>query len=355
MVEKLAPLGTIQWEWTADAGDIPARLAATPADAILADWDILGGVEGVRSIGSHPGTPLLVVSRKMALEDVVACLKAGAADCLRRGNQVRLRAALAEALEDAELERQGIFDAGRYRQRLQDLARTERSRAEFVGHLSHELRTPLNVIIGYSDMLLDRAFGEVGEEPSGAIGKIKRQARELLDLVDTTLELSRIEAGRIPLEVESVDVAAVVADIEEETRVLIDGKRIELRHDFPHGILRPQTDPIKFRVVIKNLVTNALKFTERGSVHISGRTLGDGVEVAVVDTGPGVPAHQIHSIFEPFSQGDSARGQRGAGLGLHIVQRLLAILGGRITVDSVEGVGSTFRVWIPLERPPASE
>jgi signal transduction histidine kinase len=351
LAEALAPHPATEWEWTANVGDVSEHLADASIKAIVADWEVLGGVDGVRAVAYHPGIPLVVTAGRITQEDIVACLKAGAADCVRSANPARLRAAVAEALEQSELEASGVFDAGRYRQHIDDLTRTERTRAEFVGNLSHELRTPLNVIIGYSEMLLDRAFGELGEQQNAPISKINRQARELLDLVDTTLELSRIEAGRIPLRVEPVDVAAMVAEIEEETRLLANGKEIELGRDFPAGIVRPHTDPIKLKVVLKNLVTNALKFTERGSVHVSGRNLDEGVEISVVDTGPGVPPHQLRTIFDAFAQGDTARGQRGAGLGLHIVQRLLAVLSGNVSLDSEVGVGSTFRVWIPLHRP----
>jgi len=353
LAQVLAPRSPLTWDWTANVGDVAERVVAAPVDAIVADWDVVGGVDGVRAIAFHPGTPLIVTTGRLTHEDLVACLKAGAADCVRRANPARLRAAVAEVLEQAQLEADGMFDTGRYRQQIHDLARAERSRAEFVGNLSHELRTPLNVIIGYSEMLLDRAFGELVGPQQVPIDKINRQARELLDLVDTTLELSRIEAGRIPLQVEPVDVGALVAEIEEETRLLINGKQIAMGRDFPPGILLPRTDAIKLKVVLKNLVTNALKFTERGSVHVTGRNLGEGVEVSVTDTGPGVPPHQLRTIFDAFAQGDSARGQRGAGLGLHIVQRLLAILSGKVSLETELGVGSTFRVWIPIERPQA--
>lgn len=350
LATALAPLGKIVWDWAATPGDTAGCLDGAPPDAIVADWDVLGGIDGVRSIGFRPAAPLIVATGEIAQDDVVACLKAGAADCVQRGNRNRLRAAVAEGLEQVAIERGGAIDGARYRQLAQDLARAEKARAEFVGNLSHELRTPLNVIIGYSDMLLEKAFGGLTEDQGSTIGKIHRQARELLDLVNTTLELSRVEAGRIPLQVEPVDVAALVAEIEEETRVLRSGKAVELQRDFPARLRQPRTDPIKLRVIVKNLVTNALKFTERGRVCITARDVDDGIEVTVTDTGPGIADHQRKTIFDPFQQGDTARGQRGAGLGLHIVQRLLTVLGGNVSLESELGKGSAFRIWIPLDR-----
>ena len=354
LIEALEPLGEVDWGWTANPLEAGKRAADRSLDAVLADWDVLGGIEGVRRMGFGLGTPLVVTTETIAQEDVVACLKAGAYDCVSRTNPARVRAAVAEALEsaefEAELEKTGPVDDGRYRELLEDLARADKARADFVGNLSHELRTPLNVIIGYTDMLLDDAFGALEQGPGQAVGKISRQARELLDLVNTTLELSRIEAGRIPLEVEPVDIAELLSEIEEETAVLIDGKDVRVTRDLGGEISRPRTDPIKLRVVLKNLVTNAMKFTQHGTVRISGRDVADGVEVAVVDTGPGIPTEQRESIFDAFQQGDTARGQRGAGLGLHIVRRLLDVLGGSISLESEEGVGSEFRIWIPFER-----
>lgn len=350
LAEALESLGEVAWDWIGNTDEAIDHLASAPADAILADWETVGGVDGVRDVGFRPGTPLIVVGDKISQEEVVACLKAGAADCVRRTNRTRVRAALTEAIELAEFEKDGPVDEARYRELIRDLARAERVRADFVGNLSHELRTPLNVIIGYSDMLLEDAFGSVAAEPGQAIGKIRRQARELLDLVNTTLELSRIEAGRIPLEVEPVDVSALIGEIEDETSILIDGKDVRVERDVPDDISKPTTDPVKLRVILKNLVTNAMKFTDEGMVRISGRDCDGGIEIAVTDTGPGIPIEQRQSIFEAFQQGDTARGRRGAGLGLHIVKRLLAVLDGTITLDSEVGKGSEFRIWIPLVR-----
>ena len=350
LATALGPLGEIVWDWTASPDDTADLLDGAPPDAIVADWELLGGVDGVRSVGFRPGLPLIVTTGKISQDDVVACLKAGAADCVQRNNPNRLRAAVLEALEQVETERNGAIDGARYRDLAQDLARTEKARAEFVGNLSHELRTPLNVIIGYSDMLLDHAFGGLTDDQGNTIGKIHRQARELLDLVNTTLELSRVEAGRIPLQVEPVDVAALVAEVEEETRLLIDAKPVEVLREIPDPLRQPRTDPVKLKVIVKNLVANALKFTERGHVRVAAREVDDGIELVISDTGPGIPVHQRQSIFDAFQQGDTAKGQRGAGLGLHIVQRLLAVLGGNVSLQSEVGKGSDFRIWIPVDR-----
>lgn len=354
LATALEPLGEIDWQWTDNPADA-VSLLENRTDAIFADWEVVGGVDGVRAIGFRPATPLIVTSGAIAQHDVVACLRAGASDCVDRTHLARIRAALAEALEQHDCDAHGSIDLARYHELMRDLSRADKTRAEFVGNLSHELRTPLNVIIGYSDLLIDDAFGSLNVEQSQTIGRICKQARELLDLVNTTLELSRVEAGRIPLAVEPVDVVELVAEIAEETGVLAERKNIDVVREVDASLTHPHTDPVKLKVVIKNLVTNALKFTERGTVRILGADHKDGIELIVADTGPGIPPHQIETIFEAFQQGDTAVGQRGAGLGLHIVQRLLAILGGSISLETQVGVGSSFRVWIPNHRPEAEE
>jgi len=354
LAAALEPLGKLDWRWTDDPADA-VSLLEDRADAVFADWDVIGGVDGVRAIGFRPGTPLIVISDGIAQHDVVACLRAGASDCVDRNHLARIRAALTEALEQHDCDAHGAIDLARYHELMRDLSRADKTRAEFVGNLSHELRTPLNVIIGYSDLLMDDAFGQLHVEQTKTIGRICKQARELLDLVNTTLELSRVEAGRIPLAVEPVDVAELVAEIAEETGVLAERKNIDVVRQVDASLTTPHTDPVKLKVVVKNLVTNALKFTERGTVRILGTDRNDGIELTVTDTGPGIPPHQVKTIFEAFQQGDTAVGQRGAGLGLHIVQRLLAILGGSISLETEVGVGSSFRVWIPNYRPEAEE
>jgi signal transduction histidine kinase len=236
---------------------------------------------------------------------------------------------------------------------VEELDDANRVKSDFVANMSHELRTPLNVIIGYNDLLLEQAFGPLGAEQMDIIERTGRRARELLDLVNLTLDLSRVEAGDVPLLQREVIVANLLRDLELETRLMRVHPEVEVAWDVPPDLPPLHTDPSKLRVVVRNVVTNALKFTDSGSVHIAVGVLDGGIAITVADTGIGVPADMLEAIFEPFRQVDPTPGRAGGvGLGLHLVRRMLDMLGGRVEVESEVGKGSTFRIWMPLRRGP---
>jgi signal transduction histidine kinase len=233
-----------------------------------------------------------------------------------------------------------------------ELARANRLKSEFVATMSHELRTPLNVIIGFTDLLLEDEFGRLSEEQTDVLRRVDRSAHELLDLINATLDLSRLEAGQLPLDVGDVSFPALLEDLRRETTPLRAGKP-DLRLDWLVAPDLPiiRSDALKVRVVLKNLLVNALKFTERGRVFVRADACQGGVEVSITDTGIGIPSEALQLIFEPFRSGAPTT-NTGIGLGLYIVRRLLAELGGTIEVQSEPGTGSTFRVYFPphLER-----
>ena len=227
-----------------------------------------------------------------------------------------------------------------------------RAKSEFLATMSHELRTPLGIILGYTDLLLEGTFGPLGETQTDPLGRIERSARELLDLITAVLDLSRLEAGRLPLVTQETQVAALLQEIEAETQTLQELSRLTFAWDIEEPLLRFSTDPGKLKVVLKNLIGNAVKFTKAGGITVAARPHQGGVELRVTDTGIGIPQEELRVIFEPFRQiEDSATRQYGGtGLGLYIVKRLLEVLGGTITVESENGRGSTFRVWLPQGR-----
>lgn len=230
---------------------------------------------------------------------------------------------------------------------LEALESANRLKSDFVAAISHELRTPLNIIMGYSSLLLDGAYGDVGDDRRPALERIDRNAATLFELISGMLDLSRIEAGRVSVDLGEVDVPALFDAIAAETRELCrPGVTLASTVD---GIGTIRTDALKLKVVTKNLVTNALKFTDSGRVDLHARHADGGVEISVRDTGCGMGAEELAVIFEAFRQGPEAkRKPGGVGLGLYIAKQMVTVLGGHIRVASEPGRGSTFTAWLPL-------
>ena len=233
---------------------------------------------------------------------------------------------------------------------FEEAERSSRIKSEFVATMSHELRTPLNVILGYHELLLEGMFAALSGEQSEILQRCNRSALQLRELITATLDMSRLEAGRMELDLEEVDLAALARDIDAETQPFrADKPEVELRWQIAGDLARISTDRSKLKVVIKNLVSNAVKFTDRGNVTVFIEPVGtNGAEIRVVDTGIGIPPEAMQAVFEPFRQADgsSTRRHGGVGLGLYIVCRLLEMIGASIDVESEVGKGTTFRIRI---------
>jgi signal transduction histidine kinase len=230
-----------------------------------------------------------------------------------------------------------------------ELEEANRFQGDFLANMSHELRTPLNVIIGYCEMLVDGAFGSVNAEQGATIRHLSRAAQGQLDLISATLQLSRSESGETALETADVDLALFLEEIEREAGLMASSAGLAFEWRAARTPACVRTDAVKLKMVLKNLIDNAIKFTDRGGVTVRVDRLGDGVEFAVEDTGPGIPVEALETIFEAFRQHDcpQTRGRGGVGIGLYIVKRLVEALGGTVAVDSELGRGTEFRVWIP--------
>lgn len=228
----------------------------------------------------------------------------------------------------------------------------DRLKTEFLANLSHELRTPLNVIIGYNEMLLDGACGPLSEDQLTVLGRAQHNARELLALMGAALELSRHEGRGIPLVLEPVSVALLVDTLAREVAALPPLPGVRFEWSVADGLPPLLTDALKLRMILKNLIDNARKYTEHGRIALDARPAGEGVELAVSDTGQGIPAEHLSRIFEPFRQIGGGPAASGVGLGLFLVRRLAEALGGRVEVESRLEAGSTFRVWLPLRATP---
>jgi PAS domain S-box-containing protein len=251
---------------------------------------------------------------------------------------------LKKAEEQADLERATA-------DRLREI---DRLKSDFLASMSHELRTPLNSIIGYSEVILDGIDGDLPESAMEDVQAIHDSGQHLLSLINDILDLAKIEAGRMELDLEPIPLELVTEEITRITKVLIKSKPVELVYDVPADLPWLYADRIRLRQILNNLVSNAIKFTERGAVTVRAEVQDDkGVAlISVKDTGIGIAKEHHALIFEQFRQVDSGSTRKagGTGLGLPITRRLVEMHGGEIWVESEVGSGSTFNFTIPLAR-----
>ncbi|MBP1690132.1 MAG: adenylate cyclase, partial [Deltaproteobacteria bacterium] len=228
---------------------------------------------------------------------------------------------------------------------VEELERASRLKSEFVSTMSHELRTPLNVILGYTDMLADALESE---EHATLLAAIRHSSLELLEMIEATLDLNRLTVGKDTPQFEHVWMLELWDELRQEFAALPCKGSVALRWE-PAGLETLITDRRKLKMIVKNLVGNALKFTSAGEVEARCVCDDAGAVISVRDTGIGIAPEQLPHIFDMFRQVDSSdrRSYSGAGLGLYIVHRLVNQLGGTIDVDSIPGEGSTFRVTLP--------
>jgi signal transduction histidine kinase len=230
------------------------------------------------------------------------------------------------------------------------LEETDRIKSEFVSTMSHELRTPLNVIIGYTEMLREGAAGAVNSQQLDLIQRLDARGRELLDLIEDTLLVGRLEAGRIALDLASVALPELVAALQASTAGLPRPPGVAVEWEAAASWEAPiVTDQKKLALVVRNLVSNALKFTNEGKVLVRLSVRGDSLVIDVRDTGIGISAEHLPIIFDMFRQVDGSMTRRhgGVGLGLYIVKQFVSRLNGTVDVKSVPGQGSTFRIVLP--------
>jgi len=256
----------------------------------------------------------------------------------------KVREATAELVRQNELLR---------RQAVQ-LEQASALKSQFLANMSHEFRTPLNAILGYTSMLLKGVLGPLDDEQAEGLARVDSNGRHLLGIINDILDISRIEAGRMPLRLSEFGLPELVGEVLAEVEPIVAQSSVHIEATVDQRLPAVQSDRQKVKQIVLNLLTNAVKFTPSGTITLSARYDPRVREVAVTvaDTGIGIAAEDHERIFEDFQQADSSptRTHGGAGLGLSICRRLATMLGGKIQLESAPGIGSTFTVVLPRRK-----
>ncbi len=231
-----------------------------------------------------------------------------------------------------------------------ELEIASKHKSDFLANMSHELRTPLNAILGYTELIIDKIYGDVPENIQEVLERVEKNGRHLLGLINDVLDLSKIEAGQLLLSLDDYSMKEVVHTVFTAVESLAAEKNLELKVSVSPEVAHGKGDQQRISQVFLNLVGNAIKFTEAGEVRVEATASNDNFVVSVSDTGPGLSEADKQMIFEEFHQvdGSSTRKKGGTGLGLSIAKRIVEMHGGRIWVESTEGKGSTFWFTLPV-------
>ena len=223
-------------------------------------------------------------------------------------------------------------------------------KSQFLANMSHELRTPLNAILGYTELIQDGVYGDLTPKVTGVLDRVQSNGRHLLGLINDVLDLSKIEAGQLTLDLDDYALGDVIHTVVSATEALASAKKLTLTAEVAPGLPNGRGDQRRLAQVLLNLVGNAIKFTDAGSVRITAEAREARFVVKVRDTGPGIEAAEQSRIFDEFHQVDNSNTKKkgGTGLGLAISKRIVEMHGGRISVGSKPGKGATFRIDLPI-------
>jgi signal transduction histidine kinase len=247
------------------------------------------------------------------------------------------------ALENARL-----FDEIAKKSRELEIASQHKS--QFVANMSHELRTPLSAILGYAELMHEGFYEPQGPKSLDVLSRIRSNGKHLLELINTVLDIAKIESGQFRLNMAEYAIDSMVETVRTATESLAQNKKLALKTEVAKSLPIGLGDEQRLTQVLLNLVGNAIKFTDAGEVCVTVKAINGHFAVSVADTGPGIPEHEQARIFEQFHQVDSSntKAKGGTGLGLAIVKQIVTMHGGRLWVESTLGKGATFHMDLPI-------
>ncbi len=320
---------------------------------IAADKDEVEWITKSGGAAAREGVPLLETTRgHLHWRDVlIEVVREEAARLCSPADVTEAVIHAVQANADASLVRIANAYDMQLREMNAQLSQASEFKSEFLAKMSHQLRTPLTAIIGFCEVLTQGMDGELTRDQAQDIAEVHRSGLVLLELVNDILDLSKIEAGQIEIDVQEVDLPSVVDQVISSMQQIADAKALKLTYDLSPEVRRVMGDPLRVREILTNLLSNAIKFTPTGSVAIRGMPLGGMAEISVLDTGIGIEPAAHKRIFEEFRQASDkiSRTYGGTGLGLSIARKLVELQGGHMGLESEPGKGSRFWFTLPID------
>ena len=328
-------------------------------DIRLPDVDGMEILELAKEI--EPDVAVIMMTGYASLETAVEAVNEGAyAYFVKPVNMDEMKTTIVNALRQQRLSRENkrlvdnlqqsnklLFEANK------QLKKATEAKSAFLASMSHELRTPLNAVIGFSELMLDGVPGEINDEQRQCLSDILSSGQHLLNLINDVLDLSKVEAGKVELRLENLNLVDIINNTIQTVTPILDDKRHKLKVSIEAGLPQIHADKNKLRQIFLNLLSNAIRFTPAGGkLGIEVSRQGDWCQVSVVDNGIGIMKEDQERIFEAFTQVENPpdKKRRGTGLGLALTKQFVEIIGGRIWVESKYGKGSKFTFTLPLAR-----
>jgi signal transduction histidine kinase len=319
-------------------------------DLILLDINMPGmdGFEVCRRIRSDKAfdfVPVVFLSAETERESILKGFELGAQDYVSKPFdsrellvRIRTHLALRVTLEKLEIEKERAQSA-------------DNLKSAFLATMSHELRTPLNSIIGFTGILMKEKPGPLNDEQKKQLSMVQSSARHLLTLINDVLDISKIEAGQLKINYQNFNLPDLINKVVESNKPFAEKKNLGITVSIDKNINKFTSDNLRMQQILLNLVNNAIKFTETGTINIKCESVGNYVRIQITDTGIGIENDKIDQLFKPFTQIDTGllRKYEGTGLGLSICKKLIELLNGKIEVESRFGSGSTFTVTLPVK------